>query len=1031
MLIKSLLLAALAGVSVAAVDEGRLAVVKADFNAAGLIGDEFQSEDFNNLQGLLWVKFDNQDEPLSLGQRLSKDAVQEKPEFRYLPSENATLDGQYTLALIDADYNGADQSEGQTRHFLENNISVGGDGDDSGDSDSDNGVAIHDGDSGKVITSYTGPGPARGSGPHRYQFLLLKQPQDFQAPDGLDSQTPLGKMNIADYIDSTNSKIVAATYFICEVGDSTVSAKPTSTVNTASVSATPSSVVAGSGGNNDNDNDNDDNDDNDDNTSAQNTDPDSSSTRAVLSTGLLALVGLAVSSSLKTRLMGTEEIKKSNSDIAISHSDLSRSLSSSRKACDDDYSEYSHSYTQDKGKGRLRSEEDNVVGEEDSRTLCLRHKNMADEGASAELQQALDELPLNQRSAVTSIWSSFSAASSPLRVLILKGILQTCCFSQLSYLYEELGNLIRIDPFMLLPRELNLKIMGYLDAISLARAAQVSRSWKNLADDDLLWRNMCEQHIERKCEKCGWGLPLLEKRRKLQKEPSTKVGSAKRALLASHTAHLAMHDGTGGAPGASATSATPNPFDTIDTINTMDVDDRPVKRHRSARTSPTHSTSISPTLSPSRSASPMNTIRQKASNMTVSPSSSSGVGGTCKPLTRPWKAVYTERLLIERNWRRGTHTVQTLSGHTEGVMCLQFDEHAHPAPTLITGSYDRTARVWNLDTGAQVGVLRGHTRGIRTLKFDEAKLITGSMDRTLKIWNWRNGECIRTLEGHREGVVCLDFDKTVLASGSADATVKVWRFKTAECFTLRGHRDWVNSVQIWDGMVSSSSSISGSEQLREAQKILFSASDDGSIKMWSLGSRECIRSFDSHVGQVQDIKMILVDSKTLEVAQTEHEEGGAPKLQRVLDSSNGVGGSGGNINRGAQGPSASHNTNNLVESSQSSVDKILGDTSASHETVPMLVSGALDNTVKVWDVNTGRCARTLFGHIEGIWSIDADRLRIVSTSHDRTVKVWDTDTGRCLATLVGHAGAVTAVQLSGDKIVTAGDDRDIRIYSFT
>lgn len=66
----------------------------------------------------------------------------------------------------------------------------------------------------------------------------------------------------------------------------------------------------------------------------------------------------------------------------------------------------------------------------------------------------------------------------------------------------------------------------------------------------------------------------------------------------------------------------------------------------------------------------------------------------------------------------------------------------------------------------------------------------------------------------------------------------------------------------------------------------------------------------------------------------------------------------------------------------------------------------------------------------GIWSIDADRLRIVSTSHDRTVKVWDTDTGKCLATLVGHAGAVTAVQLSGDKIVTAGDDRDIRIYSF-
>ncbi|TIC11749.1 WD40 repeat-like protein [Wallemia mellicola] len=679
--------------------------------------------------------------------------------------------------------------------------------------------------------------------------------------------------------------------------------------------------------------------------------------------------------------------------------EMKRSHSASRKACDDDYSEYTQSsYTQDKGKGRLRSEDDSkVVGEQENRNLCIRHKNMADEGTSAELQEALDQLPLNQRSAVTSIWSSFSAASGPLRVLILKGILQTCCFSQLSYLYEELGNLIRIDPFVLLPREINLKIMGYLDAISLARAAQVSRSWKNLADDDLLWRNMCEQHIERKCEKCGWGLPLLEKRRKQQKEPNTKVGSAKRALLASHTAHLAMHD---------------NPSVNSNNSQPMEIDeDRPIKRQRSARTSPVNSPQ------PSRPVSPTNSLRQKASTMSVSSS---------KPLTRPWKAVYTERLLIERNWRRGTHTVQTLSGHTEGVMCLQFDENAHPVPTLITGSYDRTARVWNLDTGEELGVLRGHTRGIRTLKFDEAKLITGSMDRTLKIWNWRTGECIRTLEGHREGVVCLDFDKTVLASGSADATVKVWKFKTAECFTLRGHRDWVNSVQIWDGQTSTSSCTGPStpeiEQLRESQKILFSASDDGCIKMWSLGTKECLRNFDSHVGQVQDIKMILVDSKTLQVAQNQEEDGSKPKFQRVLDTNES-----GSLQL-FRNASNMNDDASIQSPSVNKVDKILSESTS--EAVPMLVSGALDNTVKLWDVNNGTCARTLFGHIEGIWSIDADRLRIVSTSHDRTVKVWDTDTGKCLATLVGHAGAVTAVQLSGDKIVTAGDDRDIRIYSF-
>lgn len=88
-------------------------------------------------------------------------------------------------------------------------------------------------------------------------------------------------MNIADYIDSTDAKIVAATFFIVEVGESTVSAKPTSTVNTASVSATPSSTDAA------------DDDGAADAQDATQDDDDSSSTKAAYSTGLLLLIGLA------------------------------------------------------------------------------------------------------------------------------------------------------------------------------------------------------------------------------------------------------------------------------------------------------------------------------------------------------------------------------------------------------------------------------------------------------------------------------------------------------------------------------------------------------------------------------------------------------------------------------------------------------------------------------------------------------------------------------------------------------------------
>ena len=86
---------------------------------------------------------------------------------------------------------------------------------------------------------------------------------------------------------------------------------------------------------------------------------------------------------------------------------------------------------------------------------------------------------------------------------------------------------------------------------------------------------------------------------------------------------------------------------------------------------------------------------------------------------------------------------------------------------------------------------------------------------------------------------------------------------------------------------------------------------------------------------------------------------------------------------------------------------------------PMVISGSLDNTLKMWNVEDASCMRTLFGHIEGVWDVDMDRLRIVSASHDRTIKIWDRASGRCLHTLVGHRGAVTSVALGDDKVRTS------------
>ncbi|KAG5652948.1 hypothetical protein H0H81_002956 [Sphagnurus paluster] len=640
------------------------------------------------------------------------------------------------------------------------------------------------------------------------------------------------------------------------------------------------------------------------------------------------------------------------------------------------------------------------------RKLCVRHQRMADEGTNLKLQQSLDAMPLEEREAVNAIWSNFSSSSHPRRALILQGLLTMCCFSQLSLLTEHLTHLIRIDPFACLPREVSLKILGYLDATSLCRAAQVTKHWKTLADDDILWRGICEQHIGQKCHKCGWGLPVLEKKRNFRPRstsPPTSSPSLKRPI--------AYDD-------FSSSSSGP-----------------PLKRQRSGQTEcPADSSSHTLTK-------PLNLEPSTCALLAPNPPIP-----IIESVTRPWKDVYSERMTIECNWRRGRCTVRTLKGHTDGVMCLQFSETlTHPSfPVLITGSYDRTVRVWNMETGVELHCLKGHTRAVRALQFDDIKLITGSMDNSLKVWDWRRGKCIRTLTGHTDGVVCLNFDSNVLASGSADATIKVWNLRTGGAFTLRGHNDWVNAVQLWDsnpGARAESTNISlfdvasrGSMSPQcsaneiDAGKMLFSASDDGTIKLWDLTLRTCIRTMTGHMGQVQSMKLLTASDCSDDELRAEEAKFESSKVDKSDQEAPG------SLSTVYTIPNGATCTSNII-AEPSRMPKLQSSSPPPPATLasgkkPVLISGSLDNTIRLWDVETGKCIRTFFGHIEGVWAVASDKLRLVSGSHDRTIKVWSRDEGKCTATLVGHQAAVSCLALGEDKIVSGSDDSHVKIWSF-
>merc|ERR1712150_216365 len=117
---------------------------------------------------------------------------------------------------------------------------------------------------------------------------------------------------------------------------------------------------------------------------------------------------------------------------------------------------------------------------------------------------------------------------------------------------------------------------------------------------------------------------------------------------------------------------------------------------------------------------------------------------------------------------------ESFRGHDDDVYALHTDG---PSSLLVSGSKDRTVRVWDarLPDGRCVGVLRSHTGAVLDLKLRGNRVVSASMDKTLRMWDIRRTDApIATLEGHSEDVHCVDFQDRLVLSGSRDTSIKVW-----------------------------------------------------------------------------------------------------------------------------------------------------------------------------------------------------------------------------------------------------------------
>lgn len=371
-------------------------------------------------------------------------------------------------------------------------------------------------------------------------------------------------------------------------------------------------------------------------------------------------------------------------------------------------------------------------------------------------------------------------------------------------------------------------------------------------------------------------------------------------------------------------------------------------------------------------------------------------------------------------------------GHSGRVMCVAVSPDGKD---IFSCGDDRVVRVWNSESQVQRLTLKGHTNSVLQIAVspDGKRIASGSYDKTVRIWDSASGRILLVLEGHPADVRCVAWspDGKRIASGSWDGTVKVWDAITGEeVFAFVHMRDL--SCVAFDP---------------DSKRLVCAAAhlSTGVVKVWDLGTRQAVLTIPGWFGSCTSAHFTPDGSQIVGACQYGH-------LIRVWDAKTGrvvatypgftwvpncaLSPDGKRI-AGFGGKAGLYGELRLLER-KTGKPLILQEHMTRVESVAfspdgeLLVSGERKGKITVWNVRTGRKARTLRSHgIEtSSLAYSLDGTTIVSGNYDNSASIWDAGTGRELATLTGHTGIVSSVAFNpaGNRIATGSYDKTIKVW---
>lgn len=367
--------------------------------------------------------------------------------------------------------------------------------------------------------------------------------------------------------------------------------------------------------------------------------------------------------------------------------------------------------------------------------------------------------------------------------------------------------------------------------------------------------------------------------------------------------------------------------------------------------------------------------------------------------------------------------LRTLLGHDAAITSLAFSADG---AKLISGSADKTARVWDLNDEkfAEVARFTGHGGPVRgvALNSDASQALSGADDHSLKLWSVSTGEEITSFAGHTGAVVAVGFTaNNQPVSASADQSIRIWN---------AGNGAVARSLATPAAVVEATVSYDGAR--------MAISSDDKSVHVYQLDNGALLQTLNGHTEPAHSLAFSLDNTRlvTADTAAAIAWSLADGRLLQVAPTSQ--------LTAAAYGPTPDAL---LLASGQGAVHvhtlrfalPLPGMTQAVtdllyHPTGQLIYASSADGTIRGFAPTTGQQAFAAnHGAAVHDLALSADTQRLASAGADQSIKLWNPANGGPLQPqpTADFASPVHRVCFSADsaRVIGGSETGEVLVFS--